>query len=488
MYMDFDKIKKLIINKEYDLAQKELIPFCNCEDEKTAAKANYLIGYINTQWDYKENNAGKAKRYLRANLNSNFPHPYAYVLYARLEEDKNISENYLKKGIKKFPEEVELYCELLSLSSNKEDVVQLIKDNGFTDVELLSGVISYLILTDQWDKISRFIFRIRNNNALTDLELQYLNLIEAYSLANKKEPDFSKSEELFLKCIDEDTDNYWAYAHYLGLIDIFIRTDNVTKAVEYFDRLPVKNKITDIEGFPYPLGIEINFERKYKQVFDNLVELFARDSKRKNKAKALYALYLYSPSTIWDNYRYSRNDVAAIARYLKSDFNIDAATALFNMRCHYKQFREAYDVIWMFLNEFKPLEQEDICFSELLDISEYSDIIHIAKITVERLQNEGYSTTGFLKYVFPDLIKKLYSIKAYEHIRNISDEFSTDKIFESTCAFECAYAYGKNNHDRAVELYELIIKKEPTNASATNNLGVQYEYRNDLYKSICSCT
>ena len=159
----FDDILKAISAKEYDSAQKALLPLSKDDDEKTAAKAAYLLGYIHTRYGYSQRNDRFARRYLRQNINSNYPHPMAFVLFARVESDVNVAINYLNKGLSCFPNVAEIYSELLRLDQDKRTIVKRIKDSGLTDSRLLSCVIEYLITTNQWDQIPQYVFRIQNN-------------------------------------------------------------------------------------------------------------------------------------------------------------------------------------------------------------------------------------------------------------------------------------------------------------------------------------
>ena len=97
-----DAIIELIEKEEFATAEIALKEHLKADDKKIQAYAEYLMGYINTCWQNKEKNEKKARRYLLYNLNSDFPHPNAYNLYAQLEEDKNIVEKYLIQGLNKF--------------------------------------------------------------------------------------------------------------------------------------------------------------------------------------------------------------------------------------------------------------------------------------------------------------------------------------------------------------------------------------------------
>ena len=130
----FTPIIKNIEEKEYKLAVDALVPLLDEENERVVATAHYMLGYINTCSDYSERNDRQAKRHLRLNLNSNYPHPYGYVLYAKVENDPNVVLNYLKKGIARFPKDAEILFSLLRLSPDKNGVIGLVKKSGINDI------------------------------------------------------------------------------------------------------------------------------------------------------------------------------------------------------------------------------------------------------------------------------------------------------------------------------------------------------------------
>lgn len=77
----FSDIIKQVEEKEYQHAIDALTPLLNEDDAKILATAHYILGYINTRHDYSERNNYQAKRHLRLNLNSDYPHPHGYILY-----------------------------------------------------------------------------------------------------------------------------------------------------------------------------------------------------------------------------------------------------------------------------------------------------------------------------------------------------------------------------------------------------------------------
>ena len=234
----------------------------------------------------------------------------------------------------------------------------------------------------------------------------------------------------------------------------------------------------------YPLGININFESIYCTIFKKITNFFNKDLLRKNKAKVLYSMYLYYPSEIYDIYRYKKSDALILSKYLKLNFNKKVATVLFNMRCHFGQFKEAYEILWDFLKNYENPNDSDIYISQIFDHVLEDDLLCIASYTIDCFQKEEFNEKMFVESIFSEMIIRMHSLNLFEHIRNISQFILISDILDSECAFECAFAYGKDNHFRSIEIYEGIIKREPNNTSCINNLGVQYEHRGNLYDAL----
>ena len=319
---DFESVISLIQDKKYDEAINILRVY-QSSDEENQAYANYLMGYINTRWDYKNRKKESARRYLHLNICSGFPHPYAYVLYAGVAEDKNIAENYLEIGANRFPNDPRIYNELLRVSNDKQKIIQRIDDNNFTDGDLLGAAISYLVANQKWGKVLDFARKLEKGNQVRKHQKYYLRLVSAYAYLFNNDPNFEEAKEAFESLILEDTDNYLNYSHYIGVIYAYIKLKDYQKAIDIFDRLPVNNSICDFDEMPWPFEIFINFETLYKEIFQTIFILFEKDKHRKNKAMVLYSLYRYHPSMTFDVCRYSKTDANILNRYLKSNFNVE---------------------------------------------------------------------------------------------------------------------------------------------------------------------
>ena len=482
--MMFADIIKYVEEKEYQLAVDALTPLLKNEDEKIVAKAHHILGYINTRHDYTEKSDYQAKRHLRFNLNSNYPHPYGYVLYSQVEEDSNVALNYLEKGVARFPQDARILLEYFRLAPNKNAVIQIVKERNVNDARLLSAVIDYLVSVNQWNDVCHFAVQLENGNNLCESEQNYLDLIKAYAGLFSDSPDYSEAQRLLEKVIRTDTDNNLAYSHYLGIIYANLKLGRVLEATEFFDRIPVSNAVTDLDEWAQPLWISISFETLYPIIFKSILSTFAQDSSRKVKANVLYCLYLYSPSESYDIHRYKKSDVATLTRYLKTDFNKKIAVAVYRMRCHFKQFEDAYDILWEFLVRHQDPEESEIYFSETLENMSDDEVCRIARKTIEYLENDEWAPKQFVPSVFGTLVERLHDIKQYDLNRGLAEYLPLADILKSGHAFECAYAYAEKEQPRATDIYEAIVKREPNNSSAINNLGVRYEHAGDLYKAL----
>lgn len=473
----FDEIIKHIENNEFSPAIAKLEKL-NSDNPKTVAITNYLLGYVYSCRANKEKNETRARRYLLDNLNSEFPHPFAYVLYADLEEDKNVAVNYLKNGLRQYPKDTCIYCSLLRFSNDKENVVKAIQEEGFSDFDLLKDVIEYLIKSEQWAKIDQFIIRIQNNEDVSDYTSNYLNLLKGYSLMFGDTPDYDKASTIFREVIEKDLDNDLNYSPYLGMIFALIKTNDVKGATVLFDRIPLNNAICDLYDGPWCI-ICVEFDKEYKVIFNAIIKTFSKDAFRRKKAKALYALYLYYPSEIYYIYRYKKSEIKVLENILKDEFNKVIATALFNMYCYFRQYVEANIIFLEFILNYENPDDSYIYYDSIVDNASDETINSIISNIIKKLKtSENFETGVFATTAFKSIVARLFKNECYSQITVLSAFLSDEEILESECAFECAYSYNQNNYERAEKIYEYLINKEPQNSSALNNLGVIFEHKN----------
>lgn len=471
----FEKIIELMKNNNYEEAIKKLSPFLTCNDPEVTAYANYLLGYSYYYKDNREKNKWRIKYYIQNNINSEFPCPNAYVLYSKIETDNNIAINYLLKGIYIYPNETQLYMELLCLSQDKEEIVRKIQEKGFTEYELLKKVIEYLIKNKQWLEIEKAIIKIQKNNSIDEYDNNYLELLKAYSFLFREKPNFKIAIEIFKLVIEKDINNNLRYSHYLGMIYALIKLERVPDAINFFDRLPINNSISDLfEGSGYI--IEVWFDEEYKEIFNCIYNIFEKDLFRNNRARCLYVLYLYYPSD-YEKYRFKKSDLKVLEKYLKTEFNKIVAAALFNMYCYYEQFIEANNLYLKFLENDNP-EEFDIFYDDII-VRANNEVLNeiVNEIVLQIRTNENINTKVYVDTMFNYVVKRLFDDKQFSMIVSLADQLSINDLLMSEVTFECAYSYGKENDDKCREqiLYEKIVSKEPDNCAAINNLGIIFE-------------
>ena len=478
----FDEIIEKINSKEFEYAVALLESLLN-GDEQTITKAKYLLGYIYSCQENKNRNEIRAKRYLIENITSPYPIPHAYVLYADLVEDKNVAINYLKRGIAQYPKNVNIYRSLLRFTKNKMEVIEKIGNAELTDSDLLKDVVEELVKIGNWQYVNQFVVKIQMGEQISDYEEMYLNLLTAYSFLFGIEGNYTEAIRIFQNIIEKDIDNKLAYSPYLGLIFALIKNGEIDKAKLYFDKIPLNNVIYDLNDGPWHF-IFIDFSHEYKVIFSTISKTFSADRIRKTRAKALYALYLYYPSEIYDIYRYKKSDLKPLENIIKKEFNRYVAAALFNMYCHFNNYVQANQIFISFLINYEDPEQYDVYYFNItnnISADELSLVVQNLITTIETL--EDFDTKKFAKCALKEIIERLYQDTNYPLISQLADFFTDDEIFNCTCAFESAYSYAEEGKIRALKLYEKIIKKEPNNSSALNNLGILLENDDDFEKA-----
>lgn len=473
----FEPIIEFIEKEEYASAEKSLQEYIKSDDHKTRAYANYLIGYINTCWQNKERSKEKAHRYLLYNLNSEYPHRNAYALFARLEEDKNIVEKYLNIGLEKYPNHPQLLYELLNHSQDRASVIARILESGSTDITLLSRVVEVLIENQEWDKLSRVIFRIQSNNTLDDQQAAYLNLLSGFSMLFGKQPNYLKAIKLFESAEERDLNNFFGYAHYLGLIYAHMKSNSRDAAIKYFDRLPTNNSIFDLIDGPWYF-ITVNFFNVYQDIFASLECEFENDLPRLSKARCLYALYLYYPSEMYyDSYRYDENHIRMIREYFDTtDYNKHLAVALIHMYCHVQKYVEANAIFLLTAENGDDVDHSDCYYCDIIDNADAETLQIIVNQTVEFVENsDAFDYDIFRNNALDSLIVQLQENGLYTDIVAIAELYSIDKLCTCENAFYIAYAYSEIHSPKGMGLYKKILEKEPDNSYVMNNIGVILE-------------
>lgn len=479
-------IVEQIKNGEFSKANLRLEQLISDADIQISAYANYLLGYINTCRENKEKNESKARQYLRANLSSDFPHPYAYVLYAQGEKDTNIALNYLRIGVGKYPKDIRIWKKLLQLSFDKHSVIEDIDRMEFSDFMLLKDVVEILIQEGKWQEVARYINTIRLNNEFDEDEICYMDLLMAYALLFQNTPEYATAVKILEDVIEKDIDNNFEYAHYVGLVYALDSLGEKERANEYFDRIPLNNSLRDLDDGPW-FVIPVNLEKEYKKIFDSLAKSYFKDTVRRNKAKELYALYLYYPLEIYGVCRYGKIQIKVLQSSLDYRFNEKIAEALYDMYYHEKQYSAANKVLLKMLKNGVNLDDSLVFYEGIVEAvsdEEWPIVLSDNVDLLEKISDEDeFNVDSYATTLFCAFVNGLFERKKYQDIVVLAEKLSDRLIIKSRCAFECAYALKKMNNSRAKIIYEMILKEEPDNSSVLNNLGIIYEEKGEIEKA-----
>lgn len=481
----FKEIFALIDEKEYAAAADQLLLISNDDDEKAAAFANAVLGDIYQRYDFSEKNDEKARRFLRLNIGSSFPQPYAFCLYARVEKDKNIAQNYLQQGILSFPNDARIWTALFDISDDKAHIIQKAEQQGINDLRLTKKMAVYCFDTQKWEEVISYVKRIKDLADDSSDDLMFCHLLEAFALAFCDDPNYESAYELFRDTINRDVNNQLKYANYVGIIYVSIKENRRDIAIKYLDRIPVNNSLCDYLEGPWYEEFYISFENIYNIIFREVASYFSQDPDRKQKAKVLYSLYLYNPFDTYGIYRYGKSDTLNVNRYIKKEYSPIVAAALFNMQCHFGKFIEACETIFEMIKHYDSPEKYDVFLDLLIDKIPNSDITSICQSAEENLLEEDFNLEFFCDQFFEPFVRLLHEKRRYSDIVILCENMPDESIIKSNYAFEAAYAL-KNcgNADRAQIIYEGIVEKTPDNSSAINNLGVIYEEKGQFQEAL----
>lgn len=486
-----EDIKTLIEKDEYKEADLQLKNIINDIDKNTElySNATYLRGCINTEYKFKERNNFIAKNAFIECINSNYPLPLAFCKYADIEEDNNISINYLKLGLEQFPQNGTLYRYLLKkikIIKDKFDIIRKIEELKIIDYYLFLDIIDIYIDNNMWEECYLYSETILSSFKLENDENIFFNLISAFSLIKSGVSElFVEAEKKLLEIIKKDIQNDLHYASYMGLIWLYTINGNVKKVIEYFDRIPF-NGLQDYDNLPWL--IYINFEMIYNIIFDKLNQLFIKDKSRKQKAQILLSMYICQREYYWEGVNKIQKKHVAILKKAFKDYPTEMYIGkyLFSSQIKLNLYFDAYLTA---INMYKTKETflNHICFESIIEnISDY-DFLQIANNLCEIIPTM-YLSKLFINHIVDKIIFFLYQseyVNKYRDICDIAEKLDSDSINNSNCKFEIAYSYEElNNHKKAEKIYKLELKSHPNSSAVLNNLGVIYKNNKEYEKAI----
>lgn len=491
----FKEIEEKIKEEKYQSAEEQLDKLIINEkiSEKEQAYALYLIGYINSLWLNRTRNETKARSYLLWNIKSEYPNPNSYTLYAKLEKDETIAINYLKDGINKFKGNPQIITELIGRvdNSEKEFYIKQIDNENIVNYDLLVRVLEILINRNEWHRVRKYAELVINNFELSIYQKNFFELLITYSyLFGNEKYEFEFLINKLENIIKTDLDNQLRYSPYLAMIYTYVIAGELKKANLYFDKISLNNSINDFnDGLNTIVDIDLFYI--YKKIFDEIFKVYKTDIYRKNKAKALYILYLYKPSEFFSIYRYSKKDMETLEKYFNNyEFNIEVAVALYRMKLHFNTNIGAYEILIKILLKENKIENDFLEICDLFENISSEDLVIINNNVIDLLKSREIilEYNKNLQKFIDELICNLYQFKLYDRVIRLCNNIDERILRDLERNFEIAYSYAEmDEKEKALRLYEHILLKEPNNSSVLNNISIIYEelgYLEEAFKHI----
>ena len=491
----FKEIEEKIKEEKYQSAEEQLDKLIINEkiSEKEQAYALYLIGYINSLWLNRTRNETKARSYLLWNIKSEYPNPNSYTLYAKLEKDETIAINYLKDGLNKFKGNPQIITELIGRvdDSEKEFYIKQIDNENIVNYDLLVRVLEIIINRNEWHRVRKYAELVINNFELSIYQKNFFELLITYSyLFGNEKYEFEFLINKLENIIKTDLDNQLRYSPYLAMIYTYVIAGELKKANLYFDKISLNNSINDFnDGLNTIVDIDLFYI--YKKIFDEIFKVYKTDIYRKNKAKALYILYLYKPSEFFSIYRYSKKDMETLEKYFNNyEFNIEVAVALYRMKLHFNTNIGAYEILIKILLKENKIENDFLEICDLFENISSEDLVIINNNVIDLLKSREIilEYNKNLQKFIDELICNLYQFKLYDRVIRLCNNIDERILRDLERNFEIAYSYAEmDEKEKALRLYEHILLKEPNNSSVLNNISIIYEelgYLEEAFKHI----
>ena len=472
-----NEVLKLIRNKDYIEAEKKIEEILKTDDldEKSKTKYYYLIALINNDYDNKNKNIHKAKRYIKMCINSKFVEEPYYVLYSKLEDDKIILESTIQNALKRFPRSQ--YLNQLSFrlknKEEKEKFYQQLKNTSIFKEEFILLYTQFFFSEQMW----KYLIELENYSKKVKNKTNYIFFCFAINVArltnnsNKKELVNAKENLEFIATIDND--NILENNLHIFLAYCYMKLNENEKFKETVSKLPIAIRYMDLDDYPY--SFEMNFSKLYKFMFTEMINYCSKNKQLKQRLSVIYSLYLFYPSQFFSIVRFSKKNINDI---------ISGKNLFDNYIDYYKSVCHMYDTLKEKKNAFKiylecPIHNYDkleITLDTILENITNDEIIILEKDIIDFLKI-NYLSNEICEYIITPFIKACYSLKNYELIYEISNQIGINSITSlknQLPLFEMAYSARNFDILFSKNLYELNLKIEKSHASF-NNLGTIYE-------------
>ncbi|MBK0383634.1 DUF2597 family protein [Pedobacter sp. SD-b] len=280
----------------------------------------------------------------------------------------------------------------------------------------------------------------------------------------EKAGDFTVSEACYLSAYKDEKDHQDRMFGFLGLISIYIQTNNRPKLDELIINLEIKagliSEMGNINGGPIHLSQHATDSIHFEQLSD-LYKVFNKVTLDRGNDHLNGKIWL----------------VRGFMAVNLSKYN-DQYKAVVNARKYINSYQ--YD----FLDDLHIQALRDLLFNSGESIA---DVTKFYNTLVKDL--DTYDVGGFLVKYGENVINMLFEHALYDKVVNFSAYLNLEKLEESNFLFKIAYSYAHiKNYTKAQQLYNQYLREHGDNSAVLNNLGIlmandsKHEEAIQLYK------
>ena len=432
--------------------------------------------------------------------------PGIYLFIYSEDENKIRGLGFLKKGLDKFPNDIDLLLEyidhLIIKGEYNEALWYLLKAN-FKDEKIdlfdlkkycINVIISYLKLKKfkkAKEAIDKIIVFYKCDRALF------------YGILNFEQKKFKESAKKLIECIENDyREKYRTIAMYY-LLNVYYDLNDLESLIDIIFLLnkDIKNIYED-----FLFGGCISWDETESKInFKNIAETTLRNTMKlelteldKARVGGLLAFFIFF-------YKVPFSKIKKSSRKLtKHELNlINEAESLMKTAIQYYPDYYLYSAIYsniLFLKgNFDEAEKIKIRnFINLKNKDAYIDtFVSIKDCSVELISNyleeleiifkiNPECRNIYIEKQYPEDIEDLYDLKEYKIITNIHNYLEPYlELPKVKPLFKLAYSLAENNYlDEAIYFYNKEIDINGESSAAYNNLALLYEEKGDIKKAI----
>lgn len=449
------------------------------KNEDKFAKLYHMLGIIENRKE--KPNIEKQKEYFEMSINCTPSFIASYYDYDDLEIDNNIAIGFLKKGLKEFEHDIELYERLFNRECKKEKnrILQYFIENNIIEENIYKKFIEYTYREKDYKKTIELLGKLKFDDRLKE-NFYYLLKISSEILDNEEIKNKDEEIKKVTDIINEDIKNKLKYWHYIILLYLEDTEDEISETLE---KIPIKCSIEDM--YSWEIEMDIDLCDLYIKIFEELE--YKLIDKSQAKIRVMKASYFNSKINNGENIKYKLKDIKKLISTLKYyNYEQEIYIMIFNMYINIEKNFEAFDFA---MNQYaenriarKVFEKKKYDFY-LKSISK-EDLIKIVNqliIMKDNIQNYSISIEELMTTFGDYIIRELFKRNMYNDINMLVNNIKINELLKMKNIFEIACSHSDKNV--AKQLYEYLLKDSPNNCAYNNNLGVIYRKKGKLFKA-----